>query len=58
MQVRRLMLATTALVDGLVELTPEKWQPAPEHSMVMPVADIIITGARCGRPWYFAILAT
>lgn len=48
--VRRLMLATTCVVDGFVQDTPEDWHPALEHSMVMPLAGIILVGTRCGRP--------
>lgn len=50
MQVRRLMLATTVLVDGMVETMPETWHPALENSLVMPIAGIIVAGTRCGRP--------
>jgi len=49
-QVRRLMLATTYLVDGMVETMPEKWHPALENSLVMPLAGIIVAGTRCSRP--------
>lgn len=48
-QVRRLMLATTCMVDGYVEPMPEKWHPALENSLVMPLAGLIFVGTRCGR---------
>jgi hypothetical protein len=49
-QVKRLMLATAYLVDGMVETMPEKWHPALEHSLVMPIAGVIVAGTRCARP--------
>ena len=47
---RRLMLATTIMVDGHVEPMPERWHPALENSLVMPLAGLILVGTRCVRP--------
>lgn len=49
-QLRRLMLATTIMVDGHVEPMPERWHPALENSLVMPLAGLILVGTRCVRP--------
>ena len=49
-QLQRLMLATTLMVDGHVEPMPERWHPALEHSLVMPLAGLILVGTRCARP--------
>lgn len=50
MQVWRLMLATTALIDGFVDQAPMDFHPALENSMIMPQAGIMLTGTRCGTP--------
>lgn len=49
-QVKRLMLATTSLVDGYVQTMPEQWHPALENSMLLPLAGIMLVGTRCDRP--------
>ena len=49
-QLQRLMLATTLMIDGHVEPMPERWHPALENSLVMPLAGLIVVGTRCARP--------
>lgn len=47
---RRLMLATSMLVDGFLDGNPERFHPYLQHSLLMPQADLLIVGTACARP--------
>lgn len=49
-QVRRLMMATSMLIDGYVETKPEHVHPHLRNCFLAPQAGIIIAGTRCARP--------
>lgn len=48
--VRRLMLATSMVVDGPLETKPERFDPRLANCLYMPQASLIIGGTGCGRP--------
>lgn len=48
--VRRLMLATSLIVDGPLETKPERFDPRLANCLYMPQASLLIVGTGCGRP--------
>lgn len=48
--VRRLMLATSLVVDGPLETKPERFDPRLANCLYMPHASLLITGTGCERP--------
>ena len=50
LHVRRLMLAMSQLIGGHLETAPENWNPALKHTLLMPLAELIMIGTRCDRP--------
>lgn len=48
--VRRLMLATSLVVDGPLETHPERFDPRLANCLYMPQASLIIGGTGCERP--------
>jgi hypothetical protein len=48
--VRRLMLATSLVVDGPLETQPERFDPRLTNCLYMPQASLIIAGTGCERP--------
>lgn len=49
-QVHRLMLATSLLVDGRLDTEPETFHPYLRNCFLAPDAGIVIAGTRCPRP--------
>lgn len=49
-QVRRLMLATSMLIEGCLDTEPEHFHPHLRNCFLAPQAGIIIAGTRCARP--------
>jgi hypothetical protein len=49
-QVRRLMLATSLLIDGHLDKEPERFHPHLRNCFIAPQAGIVIAGTRCPRP--------
>lgn len=49
-QIRRMMLATSLLVDGAVDQNPERFQPYLANTLLMPDAHLVIGGSLCRRP--------
>jgi hypothetical protein len=50
---RRLMLATSLVVDGPFETEPERFAPALTNCLYMPAANLLIGGTGCKRPLLF-----
>ncbi len=48
--IRRLMLATSLVVDGPLETKPERFDPRLTNWLYMPQASLLIGGTGCGRP--------
>jgi hypothetical protein len=48
--VRRLMLATSLVVDGPLETKPERFDPHLSNCLYMPQASLLIAGTGCERP--------
>jgi len=48
--VRRLMLATSLVVDGPLEAKPERFDPRLANCLYMPQAALLIGGTGCSRP--------
>lgn len=49
-QVRRLMLATSVLIDGRLDTEPEALHPNLRNCFFAPDARVVIAGTRCPRP--------
>jgi hypothetical protein len=49
-RVRRLMLATSFIIDGPLETEPERFDAAFANCLYMPQASLLILGTGCGRP--------
>jgi hypothetical protein len=49
-KVRRLMLATSLAIEGLVDTAPEEVDPRLANCIYMSQADLIIVGTACSRP--------
>lgn len=50
LQIRRMMLATSLLIDGPVDQNPERLQPYLANTLLMPNAHLLIGGSLCRRP--------
>jgi hypothetical protein len=48
--IQRMMLATSALIDGVVDKTPERFQAYLANTYLMPDARLLIGGTLCRRP--------
>jgi hypothetical protein len=49
-QIQRMMLATSMLVDGFVDTNPSRFQAYLLGTYLMPQAHLLITGTLCRRP--------
>lgn len=49
-RVQRAMLATSMLIDGIVDITPGRFQPYLANTYLMSQAAVLIGGTFCRRP--------